>query len=64
MAEKLLTIDTIAKRLGVSRRTFYRLRARLMARGLQEVCVGKLRRYREASLDRVIQRLAETGGSI
>ncbi|KKK79786.1 hypothetical protein LCGC14_2829990 [marine sediment metagenome] len=64
MAEQLLTIDTISKRPGISRRTFYRIRARLIAKGLQEVCIGQIRRYREASLDRIIQRLAETGGSL
>lgn len=64
MAELLLSLNEAARRLGISRRQFYRLRARLIARGLQEIRVGQMPKYREQSLDRVIQRTAENGGAL
>jgi len=60
MAERLLQLAETARRLGISRRQFYRLRPKLLARGLQEITVGQQRKYREASLDRMIQTIAET----
>ena len=62
MPEQLLKLDEAARRLGISRRQFYRLRARFVAKGLQEVRVGQFRKYREQSLDCLIQRAAENGG--
>lgn len=54
MPEKLLTAVEAARKLGVSRTKFYRLRTRLVAKGMQERIIGQQRRYREASLDRMI----------
>ncbi len=62
MPETLLKLNETARRLGISRRQFYRLRPRFIAKGLQEVRVGQFRKYREASLDHVIQKAAENGG--
>ncbi|MHC4153719.1 MAG: helix-turn-helix domain-containing protein [Planctomycetota bacterium] len=64
MSERLIRLNEAADRLGISRRSFYRLRARLVARGLQEVRVGCQRRYREQSLDRIIQDASEKGTSL
>ena len=61
MHEELLQLNEVARRLGISRRQFYRLRPRFIAKGLQEIRVGKLRRYREASLDLIIKKAAEVG---
>jgi predicted DNA-binding transcriptional regulator AlpA len=61
MPERLLNLNETAKRLGISRRQFYKLRPRLIAKGLQEVRVGHRRGYREASLDVLIRKAAETG---
>jgi hypothetical protein len=62
MAEKLLSRRETAQRLSMSCRTFTRHRARLMALGLQAVQIGQYPKFRESSLDRIIQRLAENGG--
>lgn len=59
--EELLTVRDVAGRLRVSVRQFYRLRAKLIARGLQEVTVGQQKRYRKASLNRLIQQAGVTG---
>lgn len=64
MSERLLQLGETAKRLGISRRQFYRLRPRLIARGLQEVRVGKLPKYREVSVDDIIRTAAETGRAL
>ena len=61
MPEQLLNLNETARRLGISRRQFYRLRPRFITRGLQEIIVGQQRKYREASVDRMIQKAAETG---
>ncbi|MHC4618588.1 MAG: helix-turn-helix transcriptional regulator [Planctomycetota bacterium] len=61
MCERLLRLNEVAERLGISRRQFYRLRPQLIAKGLQEVKIGHRRRYREASLDVLIRKAAETG---
>ena len=63
MAEQLIKLGETARRLGISRRQFYRLRALFIAYGLQEIIVGQQRKYREASLDRLIQKAAEKGDS-
>lgn len=64
MAERLLQLSEVAKRLGVSRRQFYRLRPKLIARGLQEITVGQHRKYRESSLDHLIQKAAKNGHAL
>lgn len=62
MAENLLSRKEAAQRLNMSPRTFSRHKARLMALGLQAVQIGQYPKFRENSLDRIIQRLAENGG--
>jgi predicted DNA-binding transcriptional regulator AlpA len=64
MNERLLQLNETANRLGISRRQFYRLRPRLIARGLQEIRIGHQRKYRESSLDDIIRRAAENGQSL
>jgi len=61
MSERLLKLCETAERLAISRRQFYRLRPRLVAKGLQEITIGKCRKYREASLDNIIRKAAEEG---
>ncbi len=61
MAEQLLTAKQAAMRLGVCYRTFNEYPSRLVAKGLQEVFVGKSRKFRQASLDRLIKQAAESG---
>ncbi len=61
MAEQLLTTKQVAAKLAVNVRTFYRHRARLVAKGLQPVGFAKHPKYRESSLDRLIKQAAETG---
>ncbi len=60
MSEQLLTAKQSAQRLGICYRTFNAWRPRLVAKGLQEVFVGKSRKFRQASLDKLIQQAAET----
>lgn len=54
MAEQLLTADEVAQRLGISRRAFYRRRLELISQGMQVRVIGQCRRYRAASIDRLI----------
>jgi hypothetical protein len=62
MAEKLLSRKDTAQRLAMSTRTFARHKAKLIALGLQVVKIGQYVKFREASLDKLIQRLSEDGG--
>lgn len=58
--ERLLTIDQVATRLGLVRRTVNRHRAKLEAKGLQKVMIGpRTVRFLESSLNRMIKRAAE-----
>jgi len=59
MAEQLLSIREAAKRFGVSRSTFYEYQPKLIAKGLQRVVAGRLPRFVESSIDRVIKTAAE-----
>lgn len=61
MPEKLLTRKQVAERLGISPMTFSRHRARLIAKGLQQVDFGQYPKYRESSLYKLIKNAAETG---
>jgi hypothetical protein len=63
MSERLLSITETAQRLDMSTRSFARHKAKLVAMGLQTVKIGQYAKFRESSLDRVIQRLAENGES-
>lgn len=62
MAETLLSRKEVSLRLNISTRTFARKKAKLIAFGLQAVQIGQYPKFRESSLDRLIQRLAENGG--
>lgn len=65
MSEKLLTLDDVANRLRVVRRSVYRHLATLKAKGLQQVPMGtRSIRFRETSLNRIIERAAERGERI
>ena len=54
MARQLMTAIEVAKRLDVSQATFYRIRVKLMAKGLKATTIGHGTRYLESSLDRII----------
>ncbi len=64
MAELLLNAKQASRRLGLSLRSFYRYRHKLIARGLQAVRAGRRITYREASIDRLIQNAAENEASL
>jgi excisionase family DNA binding protein len=65
MAERLLDIDEVARRLSVVRLTVLRHLDKLKAKGLQQVRFGKRSiRFREASLDRLIKNAAEREESL
>jgi predicted DNA-binding transcriptional regulator AlpA len=59
MTEQLLTPQDAARKLAISRATFYRIRTRLLANGVQYVVVGGIVKYRQSSLDRLIADAAE-----
>jgi sugar-specific transcriptional regulator TrmB len=52
--EQLLTVKETAARLGISQKEVYRRRNVLVAKGLQERVIGQTRKYREASVDKLI----------
>lgn len=62
MAEKLISRKEVSDRLNISTRTFARRKAKLIALGLQVVQIGQYAKFRESSLDKLIQRMAENGG--
>ena len=62
MSERLLSRLETAQRLNMSTRSLSRHKARLMALGLQAVQIGQYPKFRESSLDRLIQRMADNGG--
>jgi hypothetical protein len=59
MSEQLLTQTDVTRKLNISKTTFYRLRHRLAALGLEHVILGGMIRYRQASLDRLIADAAQ-----
>jgi excisionase family DNA binding protein len=60
VTEQLLTIEQVARRLGVVRKTIQRHITKLKYNGLQEVRFGSRSvRFRESSLDRMIRNAAE-----
>jgi predicted DNA-binding transcriptional regulator AlpA len=59
MTEQLLPPTDVARKLAISRTTFYRLRHRLLANGLQHVVIGGIVKYLESSIDRLIIDAAE-----
>lgn len=69
--DELLTTAETARRLGISRQTFWRLRPRLQAEGLRVVLIPSTRaagrpsvRYQASSLHRLIVRAAEREAAI
>jgi len=62
MTERLICRKEVSQRLSISTRTFARRKAKLMALGLQTVQIGQYPKFRESSLDKLIQKLAEDGG--
>jgi predicted DNA-binding transcriptional regulator AlpA len=56
MAKQLLTTKQTAQRLGISRANFYRIRAKLIAKGLKTTRIGSSTKYLESSLDKLIDR--------
>lgn len=69
--EELLTAGETARRLGVSRQTFWRLRGRLRASGLKVALIPSTRdggrpavRYQASSLQRLITKAAQREAAI
>ena len=56
MANQLLTTRQAAEKLGVSLAAFYRIRTKLLAKGLKHTKVGRSTKYLESSLDKIIDR--------
>ncbi|MBW8015728.1 MAG: helix-turn-helix domain-containing protein [Planctomycetes bacterium] len=61
MGEQLLTPTNVKDKLRISRSKFYRLRAKLIANGMQTVKVDGSVKYLESSLDDLILRCAAEG---
>ena len=59
MPEQLLSRKEVASRLGVSLPTFYAVLPRLKALGLQEIKIGRCRRFRQSTFEKALKRLAE-----
>ena len=59
--ERLISRFEAAESLGLSYRSFVKIKPLLIANGLQEVIVVNSKKYREASINRVIARVAEKG---
>lgn len=61
MAEQLLRIQEVCKRLNIKERTFRKHKAKLIAGGLQVVNGGRKPLFLESSLDRMLSRAAKGG---
>ena len=59
MSRRFITTTQAAQRLEVSRATFYRMRPKLIARGLKRIKIGGYTRYLESSLEKVITKAME-----
>lgn len=60
MSDRLLTIDEVARRLNIARRTAYDNLSAMIAKGLKRVQVSKrLVRYTESSFEQLIARAIE-----
>jgi sugar-specific transcriptional regulator TrmB len=59
MPEQLLSMNEIAERLKVSRRTLYTVLPDLRAKGLQMIRAGKSQKFTESSFEKMIKRAAE-----
>ncbi len=60
-SERLITLKELLALLSMGRSTFYENQAALKAKGLQEVKVGRHRRFRQASVDKINTRAADRG---
>lgn len=58
--EQLLTATDAARKLGISRTTFYKILAPLKAKGVKTVKIRSLDRYVESTIDEVIRKASET----
>ena len=58
--DRLLTIEQVAERLAVARRTVFRL---IEKGDIRAVKIGRLTRIRESDLERYIAQLGEGNGS-
>ena len=56
MSKQLLKAKDVAARLSISMPTFFRLRTKLLAKGLKSIKVGGGTKYLESSLDKIIDR--------
>jgi predicted DNA-binding transcriptional regulator AlpA len=56
---RFITNTQAAAQLEVSRATFYRMRPKLIARGLKCIKIGGYVRYLESSLEKVITKALE-----
>ena len=54
MTKRLLKTKDVADRLGISMPTFFRLRTKLLAKGLKCTKIGSGTKYLESSLDKLI----------
>ena len=61
MTEKLLTRKEVARRLGMSYRTFSRHKAKLIAMGLMQIRISKHQKFRESSLNKLITKISREG---
>jgi predicted site-specific integrase-resolvase len=66
MAEKLVTLRQVCQSLSISRATFYKIRAGLIADGLEEVLVASVKglRFRESSVNKLIINATKSGKPI
>ena len=62
--EQLLTATDAARKLGISRTTFYKIIASLKAKGVKTVKIRSVDRYVESTIDEVIRKAAETKRSL
>jgi predicted DNA-binding transcriptional regulator AlpA len=56
MSKQLLKAKDVAARLSISMANFYRIRAKLIAKGLKTTRIGSSTKYLESSLDKLIDR--------
>ena len=59
MGEQLLTPTDVTKKLRISRAKFYKIKGRLMAKGMKKVVIDGNTKYLESSIDAMIKRAAE-----
>jgi predicted DNA-binding transcriptional regulator AlpA len=55
MSKQLLKAKDVAARLSISMSAFYRVRSKLLAKGLKHTTIGGSTKYLESSLEKLIQ---------